>query len=304
MKNKTFYSHGKLLISGEYVILDGALSLALPTKKGQSLTIEPLDNNSILWESYDENETLWYKGEFKIHNNLKITSKSEDDTSKRLIQIFHTIADLNPNVFKNQKGFKAITKLEFPTNWGLGTSSTLINNLAQYACVNPYKLLEMTFGGSGYDIACAQNDTSITYKLNGKTPVIVPVDFNPDFKNHLFFVHLNKKQNSREGIKHYKAYRSHIEPKLKEISLLTQQILDSKTLTHFEALIEKHETIIAEVTKQTSVKTLFFSDFPGSIKSLGAWGGDFILAASKENPTSYFKQKGFHTIIAYQDMIL
>ena len=31
-----FYSNGKLLITGEYVILDGALSLAVPSLLGQS----------------------------------------------------------------------------------------------------------------------------------------------------------------------------------------------------------------------------------------------------------------------------
>ena len=34
---KTFYSNGKLLITGEYVVLDGAKALALPTKYGQNL---------------------------------------------------------------------------------------------------------------------------------------------------------------------------------------------------------------------------------------------------------------------------
>jgi hypothetical protein len=36
---KTFYSNGKLLITGEYLILDGAKGLALPTKMGQNLSV-------------------------------------------------------------------------------------------------------------------------------------------------------------------------------------------------------------------------------------------------------------------------
>ena len=36
-----FYSNGKLLISGEYFVLDGAKCLALPCKKGQLLKIKP-----------------------------------------------------------------------------------------------------------------------------------------------------------------------------------------------------------------------------------------------------------------------
>ena len=35
METQTFYSNGKLLITGEYVVLDGAKALALPTKFGQ-----------------------------------------------------------------------------------------------------------------------------------------------------------------------------------------------------------------------------------------------------------------------------
>jgi hypothetical protein len=31
---------------------------------------------------------------------------------------------------------------------------------------------------------------------------------------------------------------------------------------------------------------------------------DFVLAISKENPTVYFQEKGFETIIPYQEMIL
>ena len=36
---KYFYSPGKLLLTGEYVVLDGAKSLAIPTIFGQSLNI-------------------------------------------------------------------------------------------------------------------------------------------------------------------------------------------------------------------------------------------------------------------------
>jgi len=39
---RTFYSHGKLLLTAEYVILDGAKALALPTKFGQEMEISPI----------------------------------------------------------------------------------------------------------------------------------------------------------------------------------------------------------------------------------------------------------------------
>ena len=44
------------------------------------------------------------------------------------------------------------------------------------------------------------------------------------------------------------------------------------------------------------------SDYNGEIKSLGAWGGDFILAAGPTNTPEYFSSKGFNTIIRYNEM--
>ena len=50
------------------------------------------------------------------------------------------------------------------------------------------------------------------------------------------------------------------------------------------------------------MKKLKFKDFKGEIKSLGAWGGDFILASGDDSP-SYFKSKGYKTIIKFDDMV-
>ena len=47
-----------------------------------------------------------------------------------------------------------------------------------------------------------------------------------------------------------------------------------------------------------------FPDFDGVIKSLGAWGGDFVMVISNENPTDYFMEKGYETVIPYEEMIL
>ncbi|MBQ0741502.1 mevalonate kinase, partial [Aquimarina celericrescens] len=73
---------------------------------------------------------------------------------------------LNPEVFTQNYNFK--TRLEFPKNWGLGTSSTLITNVSKWASVDPYQLLEKTFGGSGYDIACAKSEFPLVYSLENK----------------------------------------------------------------------------------------------------------------------------------------
>ena len=44
----------------------------------------------------------------------------------------------------------------------------------------------------------------------------------------------------------------------------------------------EHENIIASATLQEPIHQSFFSAYSeGKIKSLGAWGGDFILVTSK-----------------------
>ncbi|WP_274475195.1 GYDIA family GHMP kinase [Mangrovimonas aestuarii] len=299
-----FYSNGKLLISGEYVVLDGALSLALPTSFGQTMEVTSNDSECIIWKSLDHEGNPWIEVEFPFKTILEKDDKQlKNETDRRLVSILHTISKLNSELFKTGKGSEITTTLDFPRDWGLGSSSTLINNLAQWANIDPYKLLALTFGGSGYDIACASHNKGITYQLD-KTPIVKEVGFNPEFKDKLYFVHLNQKQNSREGISHYKEAKGKIDNFIKVINTITLDMLSCKTLPEFQMLMEEHENIIGSITKQTPVKESLFPDFNGSIKSLGAWGGDFILAASESNPKAYFEAKGFHTVLPFKEMIL
>ena len=64
---KKYYSNGKLLITGEYVVLDGALSLAVPTKFGQSLSIEAVDEPKISWNSFNSDGSIWFENTFSIN---------------------------------------------------------------------------------------------------------------------------------------------------------------------------------------------------------------------------------------------
>ncbi len=311
-----FYSNGKLLLTGEYLVLDGALSLAIPTKYGQSLNIEAIEASKLVWKSLDEKENIWFKDEFLIGETIKSRSvDSSNDINERLIQILNIAKKLNPNFLNTENGFKVTTRLDFPRQWGLGTSSTLINNIAQWANVDPYQLLKQSFDGSGYDIACAKHSLPITYQLfvktnevscdtQNNTRAIKEIAFNPSFKDHLYFVYLNQKQNSRDGIARYKNNISDLSEYISTISTITQNIILCKTLDEFILLIEKHEYIISKIIHQDPIKKRLFSDFNGGIKSLGAWGGDFVLAASKNNPTDYFKKKGYQTVISFENMIL
>lgn len=301
---QTYNSNGKLLLTGEYVVLDGAMALALPTKLGQSLTVELTENSQIIWKSLDENGKVWFEDSFEIINGkISPSSRNDSSVSKRLVQILEASKTLNPNLFFKNQGYKFTTQLSFPKDWGLGTSSTLINNIALWANVDSYELLKLTFGGSGYDIACAQHNTPITYQITNTNPRVQEIHFNPSFKDHLHFVYLNKKQDSRDGIARYKNRQPVSKTTIDSITQITQNMISCNTLNDFETLMQQHETIIANITQQTTVKERLFNNFSGSIKSLGAWGGDFILVISRDNPKAYFESKGYSTMLNYTDLI-
>jgi len=299
---KKFYSNGKLLITGEYVVLDGAKALALPTTFGQDLVVENGSDKEIHWKSFDFDGSIWFE---EVISFEAIVHKSEDQNPVKntLIEILHEAHLLNPEFLKAE-GYFVTTNLTFPRFWGLGTSSTLINNIAQWLGIDAFVLLKNSFGGSGYDIACAQNDTPILYHLEEGNSVVEKVDFAPEFTSNLYFVYLNKKQSSKSAIQSYREKRSSIGQILFSVNQITADILKAGTLSQFENLVQKHEAILSNILELPTVQSSLFSDFNGTIKSLGGWGGDFFLAASETDPTVYFKRKGYETVIPYSKMIL
>ena len=300
---REFYSNGKLLITGEYAVLDGAKAWAIPTKYGQSLTVLKTESKKIEWRSLDDKDLVWFEAIYDLESTTEISS-SNSEISKNLVEIFIEAQKLNPRFLTGGLGYAIESKLTFPRDWGLGSSSTLINNIAQWANINPYQLLENTFRGSGYDIACAQHNAPILYQLAKGNPRVEEVNFNPDFKDQLFFIYLNKKQNSRDAIKKY--YSEIIDRKelSKTISQITSRMITTTALDDFESLMTWHENLISDALKTPTIKTKLFSNYPRAIKSLGAWGGDFILVTGDKSSMAYFKQKGYSTIIPYSEMIL
>jgi mevalonate kinase len=301
---KEFYSNGKLLITGEYLVLDGAKALALPTKFGQYLDVESNSEKIIYWKSYDADGSLWFETVLTfaeiINNEIAESSHSVKNT---LIEILHVAYQLNPSFLENS-GHIISTRLTFPKNWGLGTSSTLINNIAQWLSIDAFELLHKSFGGSGYDIACAQNNFPIIYQIVNGKPMVNQVSFNPEFKDSIYFLYLNRKQNSKTAIQLYYNKRGNVVNQITNIDALTQTIIYSKDIETFAKVLQEHENEMSKILELQTIKEVLFDDFDGIVKSLGAWNGDFVMVVCKENPTSYFKKKGFETILTYGDMIL
>lgn len=305
----TYRANGKLLLTGEYLVLHGAVALALPTKLGQSLTVKTWESHGtfIQWNAYQP-LGVWFAATLDP-STLEIISTDDLPKAQRLVNILKAIRDLNPKVF--HPGLQFITHMDFKPEWGLGSSSTLISNLAQWAGVDPYVLLKKTFGGSGYDIACAQADKPIFYWLNGDQPYSQSVDFNPPFTDKLFFVYQGQKQSSSKEVKAFNQHRAQADltTEMQTISELSRAL---PTITYFEdfcTLLQVHENMLSRCLGRESVQQQY-PDFNGTLKSLGAWGGDFLLAAtemSRDEVWAFFRSKGFNPlnpIFRYQDLIL
>jgi len=303
-----YYSHGKLLLTGEYLVLYGAEALGIPLKKGQKLIVKPPnpeEENLLKWKALSPSK-IWFEGVFKT-KNFSIVNSSDQIFAKRLQDILLKIRKQNPKFLKN-KGAQIETKLEFNPDFGFGSSSTLIIDLSKWANVDPFKLQKDTFKGSGYDIACGMSETAVIYKLEGKKSVFENINFNPSFPENIFFVYLGKKQKSLNEITKFKKQKNFTEKEIEEISEITRQVIEVKTLEAFEILMSEHEKIISKVLGIKTVKETLFNDYnDGIVKSLGAWGGDFVLVTSKM-PAEKFKQKmknsGFGIVFGYNELVL
>jgi len=306
MQSQSFYSNGKLLLTGEYLVIDGAEALAIPTKKGQSLTVSNIDNSSnLLWKSWTFDKKCWLDVTFSLPS-LSIESSSDIDKAKWLQNLLLSAKELNPSFLSKNNSIEVNTKLEFPRNWGLGSSSTLINNIAQWAQVDPFQLHFKISNGSGYDIASAMEESPLVYSINNRIQKIKLVTLNKDFLNQVFFVHLNKKQNSHEAVVSYNDLKKEVDLQhcIESLNQLTNTFIQSNTLKEWEQAINEHEYLLSNILEQETIKEKLFPLFSNSVKSLGAWGGDFVMVTGSNKDIEYFNRKGYHTIIPYKDMVL
>lgn len=301
-----YSSNGKLLVTGEYLVIDGALSLAVPVKMGQDLQVEMADGPPLIqWESRAKGKP-WFMAVYRLPE-LDISATTEHGVALRLQTLLRNALFLQPEALHIHQSVKVTTNLDFDLSWGLGSSSTLVSNIAYWLDVDPYALFWMTYSGSAYDIACARSTKALLYRVVRQIPEIRTVDFNPPFRDKILFVYLGKKQDSESGIQHYRLSKEASGQQIDRISAISERLWQVVEQEEFDQLLSEHEAIISQIIGIRPVKQSLFGDFQGMIKSLGAWGGDFIMATSRQSPReiqSYFHQKGFKTKFTFNEMIL
>lgn len=301
-KTGRIFSPGKLLITSEYFVLDGSLSLAVPTKYGQDLCYEFIDDHQsiIIWKAFHQN-ILWLEAKID-YKNWNILETNNKEASLFILKVLKNIESISTKKFEKILSYVINTNLEFPSDFGLGSSSTLMSNLAQWAEIDPFVLNEMSLGGSGYDVAVAIEKLAILYQLAEGKRSVQKVNYDPDFKDELILIHLNKKQDTREGISLYKT-KEKSQVLIDEFTQITKDVFEAKKLEDFALNMEKSEKLIGDFLNISPVKEKFFSDCPSFVKSLGAWGGDFVLSSKFPKYKEYFRDKGFASVFGWSELV-
>lgn len=289
------------MLTGEYMVLRGAETLALPLRLGQKLLIVPYDGEAIFWESF-EPAGKWF--ETALHNqSLAVLAGTDESKSNRLREILQHIRKQNPG-FLADGGYWVRTDLDFNPQFGMGSSSTLLAALCEAAGVNPYPVLRETFGGSGYDLACALASGPLVFSMQNGSPLVRPVTLSSQVTPHILFVYSGNKMVSSGEVRKFSAIP--VEQTLvQRFTEITREAVQCQNYADFAALMREHEDRLGMLLERPVLQQRF-PDFEGTLKSMGAWGGDFFMAVCEDTDEaiSYFENKGFPTVFRYDEIVL
>lgn len=294
-----YRANGKLLLTSEYAITQGATGLAIPTRYGQTLNYTPNpDGNCIKWVAKRQDREPWFWVDFS--QTLEILATSDQVVAQRLFDMLKVMK--NKTALLDRAG-TFTTNLEFPQEWGLGTSSTLASLLAQCAGADSLSAFRQVHGGSGYDLACAQADGPILYTLHQGTSTVERTEINFEFKHDIGFVYSGKKQNTQDSLELVKQ-KPFSDTQIDRFNQLTSSFLSSKTVLELEEVILEHESLISEHLGISKVKDGRFEAYPGKVKSLGGWGGDFVMVTRLAASKKWLRKNGLKVIFPFKSLAL
>lgn len=296
-----YFAKGKFLLSAEYMVLHGAKALAIPLNKGQELHFYKDKKRgkkaNVFWRAFDVYHHIWLEADFE-KDGFNILQTSNQEQAETLQKLFGLIPS---SFWEDDVDYRFETHLQFERSWGWGTSSTLVSLIAQCSGANPYELYDATFKGSGYDLACATANSPILYQLKNGKPSVQEVNFNPSFKNDLHFVYLGNKQNSLDSISKRPLPT---QDQIERATELTELMLEAKGAATFCQAVLEHEALLSTYLKQPSVNESKFHNYLGvTAKSMGAWGGDFVmLHCSNADSLTQLKQD-FSPVFGFEEVL-
>jgi mevalonate kinase len=299
----TGQANGKLLLTGEYLVLHAALGLAFPARRSQSLQVLTHKEEGLFWRSKEFGKT-WFEARLSLPD-LKLTHSSDPLLGEKLKDLLHSIRKYQADFLQNHRGLWVETDLDFPRNWGLGTSSTLLWLMSDWAGMDSYTLLVDTFGGSGYDIACAKRNKPLLFQNDQGRIRVEEVSFSPPYLKDLYLGFSGKKQHSGNEVRRFLEMDPPSTDLIERISGIARQVLSAKDLSTFNSLLTEHENLMSDLLEIPQART-GFPGFPGLVKSLGAWGGDFLLFSwegEMAELAAALKPGGIEALYRFEDLL-
>ena len=287
---RSFFARGKLLLTGEYAVVQGAEALAIPTVKGQHLTFHP-GNHALHWTAQEADGRIWLAGDVATDPKLGLVRSC-----------IEAALDLKQSSGGIWPTGSVITKVEFERSWGWGTSSTLIALIAQWLEVDALALHFAVSKGSGYDVACALADGPIRYRRTGASVEVTPVDLSHWPIHALHFGYLGQKRDSQEAVQRY-LLAPMSEKDLAQITAWTHAFEAAANAERLETLCAQHEAFLAARLGEVSPVAKRLQDAHAGGKSLGAWGGDFaLIIAAEPEALHYLSSHGMGPILSWKEV--
>lgn len=307
---RSYFTHGKILLAGEYAVLAGVEALALPVIPGQWLNVwqsESKDGVSkLVWQAKNHSNEVWFECRVDM-NTLELQDANNAEMAQTILLLLTEIQQQKPELFEN-KMLRIETELEFDQSFGLGSSSTLINNLSLWAGVDAFHLQQLAFGGSGYDVAAGRMGRPVVYWVAGEQPNWSPWQLNSEFTHGWFLAFPGTKQNSRHSLQDKKSAIAGIKNDtvlLQQLNAIVEAIKNPRSLPLLEAMLEMWQALLSQrLDLPRAYEDLNIDPVQGGLcKWLGAWGGDVLLInnAVLNANSAVFKDM---TVIPWNDFVI
>ena len=282
---RSYFATGKVMLTGEYLVMNGFDCIALPTKLGQWMHVWDFDtpddsSDFILYQAKDLHGNVWFETKILLPNfELVDPAQIENIQADRLVGILK-LAD--SDFWETGKSWRIETQLEFERVWGLGSSSTLVKLFADFLHLDPMNIQFEIFGGSGYDVAIAQLQKPMVYCLTADDSNWKYWRLEEYFTKDWYLVFYGQKIDSRNSL-------SSVQDELNDIAedefytaqfdKIISQTRIASNIMELESSLEMYQMLLSKALMlPTTYDILGIKPVnKGLCKWLGAWGGDMIL---------------------------
>jgi len=256
------------------------------------------------WITKDHNKEKWFECKLSLID-FSIEKTSDEEKATFIQTLIKSAAELNSDFLSQWKKYRVTAQLEFDPDWGWGSSSTLITNIAQWAELSPFELYFDTQSGSGYDIGAALSSGPILYQKNENELSFEGFDVDSDFWNNIYVFYQGQKSSSAKAVSSWKIQKKWKSKDIEQISEMAKKIGNGCSVSEAMEVFREHENLLSKLLNQSPLQESYPA-YEGVIKSLGAWGGDFAMALHPDPDLTekYLKEKNIGPSFRLSDIML